>query len=90
MLYWPLRAYMALAKRVRVPLGDYLDRVVSRLDADKVRLVIYDQLKPAYAKYYTHAEVRALFEGAGFEEVVTHHRHGYSWTVRGKRPLVTA
>ena len=58
--------------------------VVGRLDAAKIRLVIYDQLKPAYAKYYTCEEARALFEDAGYSDVTLHHRHGYSWTIRAK------
>jgi SAM-dependent methyltransferase len=87
MLYWPLLAYMSIARRVRVPLGDYLTRVVGRLDADKIRLVIYDQLKPAYAKYYTSDALRALFKEAGFDEMTLHHRHGYSWTICAKTPV---
>ncbi len=86
LLYWPLRGYMAIAARVPVPLGDYLNRVVSRLDADKIRLVIYDQLKPAYAKYYRREEAHALFESAGYEDIRLHHRHGYSWTICAKNP----
>lgn len=87
LLYWPLVGYLAIAERIRVPLGEYLTRVVGRLDADKIRLVIYDQLKPAYAKYYTCDELRALFTEAGYEELTLHHRHGYSWTICAKTPL---
>ena len=85
-LYWPLRAYIALAKRVDVPLGKYMTEVLDRLDADKVRLVIYDQLNPAYAKYYRREEVHRLFAQAGYADIRLHHRHGYSWTVCGTRP----
>ena len=52
-------------------------------------LVIYDQLKPAYAKYYTGAEAEALLRKAGFVDVRAHHRRGYSWTVIGTRPTGT-
>lgn len=89
-LYWPLRSYMAVAARVNVPLGGYLNRVLGHLDADKIRLVIYDQLKPAYARYYTRDEARALFEDAGYTDVKLHHRHGYSWTVTARNPSVRA
>jgi hypothetical protein len=49
-------------------------------------LVIYDQLKPAHAKYYTHAEALSLMRRAGFSDIQAHHRRGYSWTVIGTRP----
>lgn len=51
------------------------------------RLVIYDQLNPAYAKYYTRAEAYELLRQAGFDDVRLHHRHGYSWTAVGTRPM---
>ena len=86
LLYWPLMAYVALARRARVPLGTYLTEVIGRLDPDKVRLVIYDQLNPAYAKYYRRDEVRRLFEQAGYTDVRIHHRHRYSWAVCAVRP----
>jgi hypothetical protein len=56
---------------------------------DKRRLVIYDQLNPAYAKYYTQTEAEQLLARAGFSDVRTYHRHGYSWTVIGTKPPTT-
>src|SRR5262249_13886 len=85
-LYWPLRAYMAVSSLLRVPLHDYMRRVLARLDGNKIRLVIYDQLKPAYAKYYTRDEALALFRDAGYNGVRLHHRHGYSWAVIAVNP----
>lgn len=52
--------------------------------------MIYDQLNPAYAKYYRRDEARALLEDAGFQDVRLHHRHGYSWTVLGTHPPAQA
>jgi SAM-dependent methyltransferase len=86
LLYLPLSVYMALCRYVPVPLAPYMREVFSRLSPDKRRLVIYDQLNPAYARYYTGAEARALLEEAGFVDVRLHHRHGYSWSVVGTRP----
>ena len=60
--------------------------VLARFPRDKRRLVIYDQLNPAYAKYYREHEARALLSDAGFRNVRLHHRHGYSWTVIGEKP----
>jgi len=51
----------------------------------KRRVVIYDQLNPAYAKYYTREEARDVLERNGFSEVHLHHRHGYSWTMVGTK-----
>jgi hypothetical protein len=60
--------------------------VIARLTPAKRRLVIYDQLNPAYAKYYTRTEAHALLERAGFVDIQLYHRHGYSWSVVGTRP----
>jgi len=59
---------------------------LAKLSPEQHRLVMYDQLNPAYAKYYTREEARALLESAGFSNVRIHHRHGYSWTVVGQKP----
>jgi hypothetical protein len=60
--------------------------VVGRLDPSKRRLTVYDQLNPAYAKYYTRDEAASLLTRAGFKDVTVHHRHGYSWSVVGTKP----
>jgi SAM-dependent methyltransferase len=81
-----LGAYITVARWLPLPLRGYMTEVIGKFSADKRYLVIYDQLKPAYAKYYTRAEAEALFSNAGFIDIRIHHRHGYSWTVVGKRP----
>jgi SAM-dependent methyltransferase len=86
LLYWPLRAYIAAAHHVGLPLAGYATHVLAPLDPEKVRLVIYDQLKPAYAKYYRREEVHDLFARAGYADITLYHRHGYSWAVRARRP----
>ena len=86
LLYGPLLLYMELCRHVSAPLGGYLREVFARLTPDKRRLVIYDQLNPAYARYYTREEARTLLEEAGFVDVQLYHRHGYSWTAVGTRP----
>jgi SAM-dependent methyltransferase len=69
----------------RLPLSDYVTNVVGRFSRSKRYLVVYDQLKPAYAKYYSEAEARALLASNGFSDVQLYFRHGYSWTVVGTR-----
>ena len=86
MLYWPLTLWMHLSRFLPLPLAGYLRRVFARLTPDKRRLVVYDQLNPAYAKYYRSEEVRRLLERAGFIDVQLYHRHGYSWAAVGRKP----
>ena len=80
LLYWILCTYRLIGKLVPLPLMRYLNTVWWPMTAKKRRLVIYDQLNPAYSKYYKKHEVRALLETAEI-----HHRHGYSWSVKGKK-----
>ena len=77
--------YTAVSRVLPLPMRQYMQTVYCRLASDKRRLVIYDQLNPAYAKYYREDEARALLENNGFSNVRTHHRHGYSWSVVGTR-----
>ncbi|HEX5108647.1 MAG TPA: class I SAM-dependent methyltransferase [Vicinamibacterales bacterium] len=78
--------YIALSRVAPLPLRGYVQHVIGKFTPERRTEVIYDQLKPAYAKYYTGAEARALVEAGGFADVRLHHRHGYSWTVTGVRP----
>jgi SAM-dependent methyltransferase len=93
LLYGPLSAYIWLCRWLHLPLRAYMTEVIGKMSPEKRRLVIYDQLNPAYAKYYTRSEARDLLARNGFEEVALHHRHGYSWTVmgtkRGPRPEIS-
>jgi SAM-dependent methyltransferase len=81
-----LAPYIWLAKRKSVPLRDYLTEVLGRYPWKTRLLIIYDQLNPAYAKYYSEEEARDLLERSGFTNVTTYHRHGYSWSATGTRP----
>src|SRR5262245_1562121 len=84
--YWPMAAYMHASRACPLPLGKYMREVLLKFDRPTRRLVLYDQLNPAYAKYYTRDEARDLLERAGFVDVHLYHRHGYSWAVVGRRP----
>ena len=84
-----LDAYRWLCRKtpeaLPLPLRSYLLKVLGPLSRAQRRLVIFDQLNPAYARYYRESEARALLEQAGFRDVRLHHRHGYSWTVTGEK-----
>jgi len=86
-LYAALAAYRFLAALLPLPLRGYIENVLWPMTPANRRLVIYDQLNPAYAKYYRQHEVRALLEDQGFIHVILHNRHGYSWSVIGEKPL---
>jgi SAM-dependent methyltransferase len=86
LIYHPLNLYIRLCHRFPLPLREYILSIFEKMSPEKQRLIIYDQLNPAYAKYYTRQEAIKLLEGGGFVNVQIHHRHGYSWTVIGTKP----
>lgn len=80
-----LSRYIWLCRHFKLPMRDYMINVVGKW-TPHIRLVtIYDQLNPAYAKYYTKDEALRLMKDAGFKSVSINHRHGYSWTVIGEK-----
>jgi SAM-dependent methyltransferase len=85
-LYPMLWCYMAACRWLPLPLAEYMRRVMIPLTPAKRRVVVYDQLNPAYAKYYTAAEAHDLIARHGFTGIRLHHRHGFSWTVVGTKP----
>lgn len=78
-----LDGYILGCRIVSLPMRDYFANVYGKVSRSKRRLILFDQLNPSYAKYYTEQEARDLLEKAGFSDVKTYHRHGYSWTVSG-------
>jgi SAM-dependent methyltransferase len=86
-IYWLVAYYIKLCHIFPLPLQGYIFSIFERFSPSKRRLVIYDQLNPSYAKYYTHTEAKALLEEKEFKNVLVHHRHGYSWTVIGTKPI---
>ncbi|MCK5247821.1 methyltransferase domain-containing protein [Candidatus Bipolaricaulota bacterium] len=84
--YWGLVCYRAIDKVVTLPLHTYMENVLWSLSPAKRRLMIYDQLNPSFSRYYRKDEAISLLEEAGFRDVQAHHRHGYSWSVVGRKP----
>ncbi len=84
-LYLILCIYRHMCRVVSLPLSDYIRNVLFRMAPEKRRLVIYDQLNPAYAKYYTKSEATDLLRRGGFSDVSVYSRRGYSWIVVGKK-----
>jgi SAM-dependent methyltransferase len=82
-MFW---CYLTACRWIPLPLAVYMRRVMLPLTPAKRKLVIYDQLNPAYAKYYTQDEARDLLVRHRFTDIRLHHRHGISWTVVGTKP----
>jgi SAM-dependent methyltransferase len=85
-LWGVLRVYAAIGRILPLPLRGYLRGHLLKLSPRQQVLTIFDQLNPAYAKYYWRGEVESLLQTAGFEEVELFHRHGYSWTALAVKP----
>lgn len=87
---WPLTlaltAYVAACRFLPLPLRGYMRRVIANLTLDKRYLVVYDQLNPSHARYYSREEAEELLASAGFVDISMYHRHGYSWAVVGRKP----
>ncbi len=85
-IYWPLAFYIKFCHVLPLPLRDYMLSILQKMSPEKRRLIIYDQLNPSYAKYYTRFEAEKLLSDGKFVNIRVHHRHGYSWTVIGTKP----
>lgn len=82
-----LRVYQWLCRWLPLPMSGYFRGHVSKLSNRQLVMTVFDQLNPAYAKYYTKAEAIDLLRSAGFSNIEIHHRHGYSWTIVGERVI---
>lgn len=81
-----LSGYIFLSRFLPLPMRDYTLNVLRPMTRDKRYLIIYDQLNPAEARYYTEQEAIDLMARAGFTDIRTFHRHSYSWSVIGTKP----
>lgn len=63
-----------------LPLASYINNVFGRCSLKARRYIIFDQLNPAYAKYYTESDCLSLLEDCGFTSIKIKHYNNYSWT----------
>ncbi|MEM9544167.1 MAG: class I SAM-dependent methyltransferase [Cyanobacteria bacterium P01_E01_bin.42] len=82
----PLVIYLSLCKIFPLPLHQYMKGHLGKLSRQNRQLTIFDQLNPAYAKYYTREEAMELMQSGGFVDLKIEPRHGYSWTLIGTKP----
>jgi SAM-dependent methyltransferase len=85
LLWIPLWCYVRFCAFLPLPMRAYARGHLAKLSTRQLVATIFDQLNPAYAKYYSRDEAIALLEDAGFTDIRLDHRHGYSWTVCGTR-----
>ena len=76
---------MAACRVLPLPMHDYIVNVIGRLSWRKRYLNIYDQLNPAYARYYRRDEPISLLRSAGFTDVQAYHRHAFCWALTARR-----
>jgi len=81
-----LAPYVWACRWLPIPRYRHFREVFGRMSSAQRTLVIFDQLNPTDAKYYTRDQAEALLRNGGFEDVCVQHRHGYSWTVSGIKP----
>lgn len=77
--------YEFLCNFFPLPLKKYFLEVFGKCSFEKRSYIIFDQLNPSYAKYFTRQELIDLLDKAGFKEIDIKHRHGYSWTAIAKK-----
>ena len=81
-----LSVYARLCKYIRLPMRNYMINHYANLDWKHRSWTLFDQLNPEYSKYYKRSEAISLLVNAGFVGIDLRHRHGYSWTVLGRKP----
>ena len=84
-LNYSVGIYIGFCKVLDLPLKKYLLTVFNKLDWKSRKMVIFDQLNPEYAKYYTQIEAKDLLIKSGFKKVKSEHRHEYSWSIIGEK-----
>ena len=68
-----------------LPMKNYFNLTFSKMSFKDRIFLIFDQLNPEYAKYYTKKELIDLLEKAGFKEIKIDHKQNYSWSIVGTK-----
>lgn len=80
-----LRIYIFFVHTFRFlpwPLKIYSMQVLRPLSHNYLTLVVYDQLNPRIANYYSRSEIEDIARKAGFTSIAVYHRYAYSWTLK--------
>lgn len=73
--------YIFLCKFIKLPLASYFLNVFNKCGWSKRNDIIFDQLNPAYSKYYKKNEIERELIDSGFSNLKIHHKDKYSWSV---------
>lgn len=76
-----LTPYIFLCRFLKLPMRSYLTEVLGKCSFEHRKYIIFDQLNPAYAKYYKRDEIINELKAANFKIDKCYHRHNYSWTI---------
>lgn len=80
-----LAIYVFFCRFIKLPMSLYMRNVLGKYGYNTLWLTVFDQLNPAYSKYYTREEAFDLMRKSGFADIRLFHRHGYSWSVIGTK-----
>ncbi|MBL8833926.1 MAG: class I SAM-dependent methyltransferase [Rhodospirillales bacterium] len=80
-------ALLWLALRIGMGRIEYF-RLIRKFSFRHVRSIVFDQMLPKIANYWTRAEVEALMRDAGLEAIELHWINEMSWTAIGRKPAV--
>ncbi len=72
--------YGFLCKFFNLPLRKYFIELFNKCSFEKRSYIIFDQLNPSYAKYFTKDELHEVLKKTNFTNIKIINRHGYSHT----------
>ena len=72
--------YGFLCKFIDLPLHKYFKELFNKCSFEKRSYIIFDQLNPSYAKYFTKNELEDILKKTNFNNIKIINRHGYSYT----------
>jgi len=84
-LSWAPTALLWLALRLGLNQIEYF-RLIRQFDFAHLRSIVFDQMLPSIAHYWSQDEVTALMRGAGLEDVRLSWVNEMSWAAVGRKP----
>ena len=73
--------YFVLCFFFNMPLKNYFTKLFNNFSFSKRNLIIFDQLNPVYAKYYSYKDILKLTKNLKIKNLRIINKDNYSWTV---------